>query len=59
MSYPGEFVKTSVRAARPHNKIRKKKKSVAVLIRLKKEFYKKDRSFIQFKENNAVLLKKR
>jgi len=59
VSYCGEFVKVSVKSTRPKNKLRKKSKCVGVLVRLKKELFKLDRSFTKFCENNVVILKKR
>ena len=39
--------------------IEKKSKSVAFIVRTKKETFKRDGSYVKFKQNSAVLLKKR
>jgi len=59
MSSLGHFVKVSAKKVKPKNKIKKKTKLVGVLIRLKKESLKVDGSFVKFKDNNVVLVKKR
>lgn len=58
-SYVGDFVKVSVKLTRPNNWLKKKKKLRGILIRLKKEDIRRDSSFVSFKQNNVVLLKKR
>ncbi len=55
----GNFVKTSVKITRSNNRVKPKTKIVGVIIRTKKEIFKKDRSWIRFSKNNVVLLKKR
>lgn len=58
-SISGEFIKVSIKNSRPESKLKKKTKSVGIIIRTKKEFLKKDGSFLKFKENNIILVKKR
>lgn len=58
-SIPGDFIKVSVKNVRPESKLKKKMKSVGIIIRTKKESFKNDKSFLQFKLNNVILLKKR
>lgn len=53
------FIKVSVRKTKPNNWLKKKTKLKSILIRTKKETSKNDGSFIKFKYNNNVLLKKR
>lgn len=55
----GEFVKGSAILVKTDNWIKKKSKLRGVLIRLKKESFKVDGSWIKFKKNNIILLKKR
>lgn len=59
VSYVGEFAKGSAILTKNENWIKKKSKLKCVLIRLKKESFRTDRSAIKFKINNVVLLKKR
>jgi large subunit ribosomal protein L14 len=55
----GDFVKVSVRNTRPNNWVLKKTKLNAIIILTKKAIRFSDGSFIKFRNNNAVLLKKR
>lgn len=59
VSRVGEFVKTSAIVVKTDNWLKRKSKIQGVIIRVKKESIKRDRSFIRFKTNNIVLLKKR
>jgi len=59
VSFIGEFIKVSVKHTKPENWLKKKTKSIAFIVRTKKETFKRDGTYIQFNENNAVLLKKR
>lgn len=59
VSYVGNFVKVSVILTKKDNWLKKKSKIKGVLIRLKKQSIKHDKSFVLFKINNLVLLKKR
>lgn len=59
VSFTGNFIKVSVKTTKNKNWIVKKTKLVSIIIRVKKELYRQDGSFIQFKENNSILLKKR
>ena len=53
------FVKISVRSTRPNNWLKKKTKLKSIIIRTCKETSKYDGTYIRFKFNNNVLLKKR
>ncbi len=55
----GDFIKVSVRSVRPNNWISKKSKLVGIIVKTKKETFKIDRSYVKFKFNSIVLLKKR
>ena len=53
------FVKISVRSTKPNNWLKKKTKLKSILIRTTKETFKLDGTYIKFKFNNNILLKKR
>lgn len=53
------FVKISVKKTRANNWVPKKSKLKAIIVTLKKEILKIDGSYIKFRVNNVVLLKKR
>lgn len=53
------FVKISVKKTRSGNWVPKKSKLKAIIVTLKKEISKLDGSYIKFRTNNVVLLKKR
>lgn len=55
----GEYIKVSIRKTKPENTLVKKSKRKAIVVRLKKEIFITDGSFIRFDYNSAVLLKKR
>jgi large subunit ribosomal protein L14 len=59
VSFIGDFIKASVRRTRPENWLQKKTKVRGIILRTKKETFKRDGSFVKFQENSAVLLKKR
>lgn len=54
-----DFVKISVKKTRSNNWVPKKSKLKAIIVTLKKEILKIDGSYVKFRSNNAVLLKKR
>ncbi len=58
-SHIGDFLKISVRKTVPSNWIKKKTKLKAFILRTKFKTTNNDGSSFNFKENNAVLLKKR
>ena len=58
-AYCGNFVKISVKKTRPLNWLKKKTKLRGIIIRVRKENFKRDGSWVRFCENNVVLLKKR
>ena len=58
-AFCGNFVKVSVKRTRAHNWLKKKTKLRGIIIRVKKEFLRRDGSWVKFSENNIVLLKKR
>lgn len=53
------FVKVSVKKTKSNNWVPKKSKLKAIIVTLKKEILKVDGSYIKFRSNNVVLLKKR
>jgi large subunit ribosomal protein L14 len=53
------FIKVSVKKTRANNWIPKKTKLKAIIVTLKKEISKSDGSYIKFRNNSIVLLKKR
>jgi len=53
------FVKVSVKKTRSNNWIPKKTKLKAIIVTLKKEILKSDGSYVKFRSNSVVLLKKR
>ena len=53
------FIKVSVKKTRANNWVPKKTKLKAIIVTLKKELKKIDGSYIKFRTNNVVLLKKR
>lgn len=58
-SFIGDFLKVSVRKTSPSNWLKKKTKLRAFLLRTKFKTVNNDGSSFFFRENNAVLLKKR
>ncbi len=58
-AFCGNFVKISIRKTKADNWLKKKTKLRGIIIRVKKEFIKRDGSWVKFKTNNIVLLKKR
>jgi large subunit ribosomal protein L14 len=58
-AYCGNFVKVSVKRTKPDNWLKKKTKVKGIIVRTKKEFMKRDGSWIKFDHNGIVLLKKR
>ena len=59
LAFVGDFLKTSARIVKPENPIKKKTKLKAILIRTKFFINRKDSSYLSFKKNSLVLLKKR
>lgn len=59
LAFTGDFLKVSSRIVKPDNPIKKKSKHRSILIRTKYLNRRKDGSFISFKRNALVLLKKR
>lgn len=59
LAFVGDFLKTSSRLVKPENPIKKKSKLKAILIRTSFLKNRKDGSYISFKKNSIVLLKKR
>lgn len=55
----GDFLRISVKETTPDNLIKKKSKHKSILIRTKFRNFRKCGSFISFKENSLILLKKR
>jgi len=52
----GDVIVVSVRSATPTSRIKKGSVSKAVVVRVKKEFRRKDGSYIRFDENACVLI---
>lgn len=59
VSFQGDFIKCSVKKIRPENWLKKKTKLKGFIVRTQKEFFKRDGSYVKFKNNSVVLLKKR
>jgi large subunit ribosomal protein L14 len=55
----GNFLKISVRELKPESLIKKKSKHISILVKTKYKNKKLDGSFIKFKNNGLVILKKR
>ena len=55
----GDYLKISVRSTKPANWLSKKTKRKALIIRSVKESFICDGSFLCFKHNNVVILKKK
>ena len=55
----GEYIKISVRKTKPDNVLVKKSKRKAIIVRLKKNLFVVDGSYVCFDYNSVVLLKKR
>ena len=53
----GDIITASVKEATPNGTIKKKKVVKAVIVRQKKEYRRKDGSYIRFDENAAVIIK--
>jgi large subunit ribosomal protein L14 len=53
----GDIITASVKEAAPNGQIKKKKVIKAVIVRQKKEYRRKDGSYIRFDENAAVVIK--
>jgi len=53
----GDVITASVKEASPGGTVKKKKVVKAVVVRQRKEFRRKDGSYIRFDENAAVLIK--
>jgi ribosomal protein L14 len=58
-AFSGDFIKVSAREVQPENPIKKKSKHVSILIKSRCIENRIDGSFIRFKKNGVVLLKKR
>ena len=54
--YVSDIVTASVIDADPQGQVRKGEKVKAVIVRTKKEFHRKDGSYIRFDENAAVII---
>lgn len=59
VSSSGDFVKSSAIEVKAENWIKRKSKLNAIIVRVRKESFKLDGSWIKFKFNCVVLLKKR
>jgi ribosomal protein L14 len=59
LSFSGDFVKVSAKIVKPENPIKKKTKHRSIIIKTRYKNIRLDGSFIKFKQNGLVLLKKR
>jgi len=59
LAFSGDFMKVSVRVVRPENPIKKKSKIVSILVRTKYKNKRVDGSYVSFKRNRLVMLKRR
>lgn len=59
LAFTGDFLKVSVKLVKPENPIKKKTKTKSILIRTVFIVKRPDCSYISFKKNSIVLLKKR
>lgn len=59
LAFVGDFLKTSSKLVKPENPIKKKTKIKSILIRSVYWINRADSSYISFKKNSIVLLKKR
>lgn len=57
VAYLGDIIKCSVKFAIPGGMVKKKEVVDAVLVRTRKEFRRKDGSYIRFGDNAVVILK--
>ena len=55
----GNFLKVSARELNPESLIKKRSKHISILIKTVYKNYKLDSSFVSFKKNGIILLKKR
>lgn len=56
-AYLGDMIKCAVKSAIPGGQVKKGDVVEAVIVRTKKEFRRKDGSYIRFDENAAVIIK--
>ncbi len=59
LAFSGDFVKVSSKVVKPENPIKKKSKHRCIIIKTKYKNSRIDGSFIKFKRNSLILLKKR
>jgi large subunit ribosomal protein L14 len=59
LAFSGDFVKVSAKIVKPENPIKKKSKHRSIIIKTKYKNMRSDGSFIKFKNNSLILLKKR
>lgn len=58
-AYVGNFIKISVKSIKPDTFIKKKAKSIALVVRSVYKSTKQDGSFFFFKENSCLLIKRK
>lgn len=58
-SYVGNFIKISVKSAKPDSNLKKKSKSIAMIVKAKYKSYKLDGSLFFFYENSCILFKRK
>jgi large subunit ribosomal protein L14 len=59
LAFSGDFLKVSAREVLPENPIKKKSKHKSIITRTTFRNFRKDGSFVSFRYNGLVLLKKR
>jgi len=59
LAFSGDFVKSSAKIVKPENPIKKKSKHRCIITKTKYKNVRIDGSFIKFKRNSLILLKKR
>lgn len=59
LAFSGNFVKVSAKIVKPENPIKKKSKHRSILIKTRFKNLRLDGSFVKFKRNSLILLKKR
>ena len=59
LAFSGDFVKISAKIVKPENLIKKKSKHRCIIIKTKFRNLRADGSFVRFRRNSLILLKKR
>jgi large subunit ribosomal protein L14 len=59
LAFSGDFVKVSAKIVKPENPVKKKSKHRCIITKTKYKNFRIDGSFIKFRRNSLILLKKR